>query len=369
MQIKKILYFVQLPPPVHGVCTMNKMVLDDNRLSSAAKTIIQEIRFSGDISQINSISIRKLLILVKLFFRLIFKIVKERPDYVYFTPVPTGIGFLRDLLFISVFKYFKLKIIYHIHGKGISEKHSNKIWVLLYRYAFNNTYIISISSLMKTKDFNNLGLMGAKHFMLPNAVKIIKNRRSIDLRNDGVCNILFLSGTFPSKGVMQLLEVAKLLKNKSIKFKLTLVGRSTKENDDNIQKFVQENNLSKYVTCPGALYDEEKYKAFSLADVFVHPTLNDYFPLVLLEAMQFGLPIVSTLVGGIPEIVEHNVNGLLCEPGDVSSLEKNLLSIINDVQLRNRLGKKSRELYLTNYTPEIFSKKLFNIFSEIKAVH
>ncbi len=141
-----------------------------------------------------------------------------------------------------------------------------------------------------------------------------------------------------------------------------MVGSSNAEHEYAIGEFVRQHGLESQVIWRGALYGDDKWLAFGRADLFVHPTLNDYFPLVLLEAMQFGLPIVSTRVGAISEIVTHGTHGLIVEPDDAQALAGAIESLLRDPQRRRRMAVASRCSFLEQYTPERFSNNLSAVF-------
>ena len=130
--------------------------------------------------------------------------------------------------------------------------------------------------------------------------------------------------TFPSKGTFVLLEAFKLLSEKFKHVKLDIAGMSSKNNDTKIGTFISKNSLDQKARHHRQISIHEKHQFLRKADIFVLPTLNDTFPLVLLEAMQFGLPVISTFEGGIPEIVEDHITGFLVKQNDVQGLAEKI---------------------------------------------
>lgn len=117
----------------------------------------------------------------------------------------------------------------------------------------------------------------------------------------------------------------------------------------------------------GKKYDEDKEAFFENADLFVFPTFysNECFPLVLLEAMQHGLPCISTNEGGIPDIVKHDESGLICERKDSQSLAKSILRLLEDEELRVKFGANGRIRYEENFSISSFEKKMCEILKLI----
>src|SRR5262249_44210555 len=90
-------------------------------------------------------------------------------------------------------------------------------------------------------------------------------------------------------------------------------------------------------------HGEALYAEFETHHVFVLPSYNEGIPAVLYEAGTFGLPVVTTPVGAIPDLVRHGENGLLHEPGDVEALSAALAQLVRDAALRARLGARLRD--------------------------
>jgi glycosyltransferase involved in cell wall biosynthesis len=99
------------------------------------------------------------------------------------------------------------------------------------------------------------------------------------------------------------------------------------------------------------------------ADIFAFPTFypNEAFPLVLLEAMAAGLPVISTTVGGIPDMVIDGETGLLVPPGEVSSLASALRRLVTDSGLRIRMGQAGRGRFMRHYTLEQYEANLSDL--------
>lgn len=101
-------------------------------------------------------------------------------------------------------------------------------------------------------------------------------------------------------------------------------------------------------------------------DVFVHPSLDDAFPTVLLEAMAAGLPVVASRVGGIPEIVEHGVTGILVPPGDAAALTHAVGATLADPERRSHMGAEARrrsDLFST----AAWQERLTAVYDEVLA--
>ena len=171
-------------------------------------------------------------------------------------------------------------------------------------------------------------------------------------------NLLFLSNLIPSKGVYVLLDACRILKDKGLDFQCNFVGGETKEIDRaRFEAEVQRRGLEGMVRYEGPKYGEEKEEYWRSSDVFVQPTFEDCFPLTIVEAMQHGLPVVSTDEGAVPDMVADGVNGFVCERKDVSGLAVALERLITDASLRMRMGEVGRKRYEEEFTLERFEER------------
>ena len=164
-----------------------------------------------------------------------------------------------------------------------------------------------------------------------------------------------LSNLIVSKGIYVLLEACQRLKERGVPFHCDYVGGESKEvTGEQFRKAIAERGLEDCVIYHGPQYGADKDRAFRRADIFVQPTFDDCFPLTLVEAMQYRLPIVSTDVGAIPDIVTDGVNGLVCKQQDVDSLVEALTTLLADAALRREMGERGHARYLKEMTLEAF---------------
>ncbi|MDT8375045.1 MAG: glycosyltransferase family 4 protein, partial [Bacteroidales bacterium] len=96
-----------------------------------------------------------------------------------------------------------------------------------------------------------------------------------------------------------------------------------------------------------------------------HPTFNDCLPLVLLEAMQHSLPVVSTPEGAIPDVVEDGVNGFLVPQKNATALADKLEVLIKDPDLRHKMGSAGRARYEAQFTLERFERRIVEILNQV----
>ena len=134
---------------------------------------------------------------------------------------------------------------------------------------------------------------------------------------------------------------------------------------ERIVQAIQSAGLEKSVSLTGHLKDLAPY--YEAADVVAIPSLSEGSPNVLLEAMAFGVPIVATEVGGIPEIVTHEETALLVPPQDAGAMAAAIARLISEPGTASALARQAREKVETDYSPESRAKSLISVYDEVYA--
>jgi glycosyltransferase involved in cell wall biosynthesis len=168
------------------------------------------------------------------------------------------------------------------------------------------------------------------------------------------------------KGVWVLLEACKILKAKAIKFRCNFVGDWFDITPEEFKTKLDEYDLHDNVKAHGKKYGVEKAGFFMAADVFVFPTFykNECFPLVLLEAMDYSLPVVSTPEGGIADIVKDGDTGFLVMQKDAKVLADKLELLSLQPLLGDKMGKAAKLRFDQMFTLDKFEKNLHDILKE-----
>lgn len=153
--------------------------------------------------------------------------------------------------------------------------------------------------------------------------------------------VLFVGRLEPVKGLKYLIEAINILKDTK-NLELIIIGNGNEKN--NLEVLVKDLKLNgENVTFTGKISNEKIPEYMAAADVFVLPSLSEGFPVVILEAMATGLPIVTTKVKGLPEIVEDNINGLLVPPQNPEELADKINLLLNDENLRKKISILNKE--------------------------
>jgi len=367
---KKILFIIQLPPPVHGASIMNSYVMASTLIKSNFFVDAINLRFSNSIKEISKISLIKIIKSFYYGFMIVKKVLIYKPDLVYFTVSPTGNGFYRDICYVLILKLLKRKLLFHLHGKGIKyDVRKSAYKSILYKIYFKNTHVICLSK-RHTDDISEV--CAAIPFIVPNGIKLNPiNAGSGNRSNDSSPTILYLSNYIREKGILLLIEALGILRKKGYAFHASFVGEPAEISIELIKRYVDCYRLTDCVKISGPLYDEKKNAEFQKADIFVLPTYykNEAFPLVIIEAFQYGLPVISTVEGGIPDLVTNNESGLLIKSKDPEILADKIGILLKDKNLRIKMGKKGYEKFINNFTITHFESNLNKIFHLILDTH
>ena len=358
--MKKILFILHLPPPIHGSSIVGKNIIRSTIIKKKYNTKYINLSTSREVKSIGLISLKKIYRFFSIFFSVLKNLIFWKPDLFYIAISVTGKALYKDSLIVILAKIFNVKILYHLHNKGV-RKNKKAINHYLYKFIFRNTNIILISKLL----YNDISQFVSKKQVFYCANGIEKKQKITLNKKNKIPKILFFSNIYKSKGVYVLLEACQILKNKGIKFICEIVGNWGDISEYNFNKKLQKMNLTKNVHHKFANNSIEKEKYMIESDIFVHPTLEDCFPLVLLEAMQNNLPVISTIEGGIPDIIENNINGFLVPKNNSKILASKVELLIKNKNLCHSMSLKARSKYENKYTLHKFENELLMLFKKI----
>lgn len=265
-------------------------------------------------------------------------------------------SFKRSALFISLTKFFKRKVVIHIHGGGFKEYYE-KNTSFVHKNLLKCDTIIALTEYWK-EYFNGLGFENVT--IVPNIVDtpVTKEKKN----NDGKVHILYLGLITKAKGIYDLLNVVSEHKAE-FENKITLHIGGNGETTT-LQSIINERDLSQIVKFEGWVSGNKKVELLNNADVFILPSYTEGLPISILEAMSYKLPVISTPVGGIPEIIKDGENGLLFTPGNKDALYQVIDKLTTDKGQREEMGEKSYKKVQPHF-PENVSQELENIYTAL----
>jgi len=132
-----------------------------------------------------------------------------------------------------------------------------------------------------------------------------------------------------------------------------------------LQSLIAQHGVGGRIELIGVVTGAEKTRAFEEAYGFVLPSYAEGLPMALLEAMSYGLPVIVTDVGSVPEVVTDGIQGFLIKPGDVQALAKCLTRLDRDPGLRERMGAAGRRTVEERYTVEAMMRRIGELYREL----
>jgi glycosyltransferase involved in cell wall biosynthesis len=361
---KKILFMVQLPPPVHGASLRNLSLAQSVLLNEHFRIRILALHFVDALNEIGGFSVRKLGRLTKVYGKFLMEIVFQRPDLAYFTITPTGGAFFRDAVFTLALKIFKIKIIYHLRGLGIREASTKSAATrAIYSFVFRGVTVVCIG---KNQILDYYSLPVRRFFVVPDGIDSEVNSEDLKIsRLPGKpLTILYLSNFVSTKGVYDFLDTLDEIAKMGMDFRARMVGDAADVTAAQLQTRSVQLGLTDKISIEGPVFGKGKFSLFLDADIFFFPTYFELFPGVVLEAMQCAKAILTTHTGCIPEMIDDGENGILVAPRSVHDMAIRLKQLMEDAALRQRLGLNAREKYLREFTLGIYETRMKEVLNQ-----
>lgn len=196
--------------------------------------------------------------------------------------------------------------------------------------------------------------------------KIRATREAKELRKElGLDENDFLIGTMgrltPVKDVESFLKAARIIHRQKPHVKFIVAGDGPLKHA--LQEQVREYGLAEIVLFLG--HRDDGYNILELMDLFVLPSLSEGIPMVLLEALALACPVIASRVGGIPEVIEHGVNGLLIAPGREDELAKSCMTLIDDYDYARKLGIAGRGRVVEHFSASAMANSIAAIYRSL----
>lgn len=351
---KNVLVVGQIPPPVNGQTVMIQELLDGQYERIALHHI--RMNFSRSIDEVGSFQGRKLFVLLRTLIQILIGRWRSRAEILYYPPAgPNFNPVIRDIFLLIGTRWLFRHTVFHFHAAGLPEIYPRLPWWLkpLFEVAYRNADL----AIFTTANTASAGYdLAAKQVaVIPYGIPDNSCIPLTDLRQvkDGVTRILFMGILCEGKGLLTLIEACSQLKDAGLSFGLICAGSFESESfRKEVAHLIAAHGLSECIEFPGVLTGAEKWRAFREADVFCFPSHyhSESFGVVLIEAMSFGLPIVTTRWRGIPDVVGGSGGAIIVEPKQPRLVAEGLRTLMNDPELRASMGRKNRECFCDNYT-------------------
>lgn len=373
MEKRRVLFVMHMPPPVHGSSVVGKNIHDSKIIRDAFECRYVNLMLASTLEDIGGWGLKKIVKYKQIVQNVRTQLNEFRPEVVYVTPTLRGVAFFLNYIIVKMIKKRCSKVIIHCHNKGVAAHENNVVYNYFYKKFFKglNAIVLTENLYDDIKRY-----VDTKHmFLCANGIPLDETITDdvAFYKDNKRCTFIYLSNMMAEKGVYVLLDACKIVANKRMDYVCHFVGGWTDISEQDFINRCQENGLTystpsvinqnAQIIAHGPKYGQEKNDMLKRSDCFVFPTYYslETLPLSVLEAMQIGLPIISTTEGGIPDVVIDGENGFVCEKEDVDSLADAMIKMIKLEEKRKDMGNIGRQMYLEKYTKTAFENRFRDI--------
>lgn len=296
----------------------------------------------------------KFIYALRAFFLYIIYLPSAQLIHIHVSEPPSA---LRKCVFMWWAKLWRKRTIVHFHSFS-SETTIRSHWKCFYQYLFKQTDMILVLSPYWKKEV-------CETFELNNQVRVLYNPCTSITDNTSYEKqpyILYAGGLIERKGYADLIRAFSLISNQFPNWKLVFAGNGEIEK---AKQLTHELKIEDKVHFLGWINGKDKDKAFKEASIFCLPSYAEGFPMAVLDAWAYELPVISTPVGGLKDIVIDQKNILLFNPGDINHLSYLLNKLIFNSDLRQTLSSESIQLAQNIFNEDVINKELEKLYTEV----
>jgi len=350
----------QVPPPVHGQTVMTERFLDALRELGIAFCLVDR-RFSASIGEVGRPSVRKVMAVFGLLARAASMTMRFRPTVtVLFMTTRPG-SFLVDWAVAEVLRRTRRPVIYYVHSVGFQALAARKgIWAVAMRRIFHeHAQVVTLGETLEA-DVADVSV-GLRRHLIANTPGSVPSPPAQAGRT-----VLFLSNLMRGKGAECFARIAGDVVADRPDWTFVLAGaHADPDVVADVRRELAVRDATDTVQLPGALDTAGKWSALSRAAVLVFTSeLTEAQPLTIAEAFACGVPVAAFRTGGVPDLVEHGMNGLLADPGDEAALRRHVAELLEDTALRSRLAEGASRTYATRLSPDVYARAWRRVLQE-----
>jgi glycosyltransferase involved in cell wall biosynthesis len=296
------------------------------------------------------------------YINFIYRLIVFRPDIVNLNPSLCYDSVIRDGIFLLISKAFNKKVIVFWHGwkvdfEELVEKKYLKLFKNIYKKA--DVFIIlaaSVKEKLKQWEFSQ-----PIYFTTTKVDDYLI--KGFDINNKKVTNnLLFLGRIEENKGIFETLRAFQLSQKKCPNITLTYAGNGPDEK--RLKKIIENENV-RNVNFTGFLKNHEKVRAFLYADIYILPSYTEGMPTSVLEAMAFGVPVITRPVGGIPDFFIDNKMGYLIESKNPNDFAAKIDLLYSNKNKWTEISKYNHQYAVANFMASKIAKKMMSFYENI----
>ena len=363
-----ILLVGQTPPPFHGQAVATKILFDHDWADLHVLRL--RMAYSSGEADVGKFGIGKLMHLMGLILKSWWILLRNRPCFIYYPPAsPNLIPVLRDIVYLFAVRPLSRGIILHYHAGGLPAYIAslNPFLRCFAQFAYGRAQAsIEIS---KSEMGPGVAFAAKNKFHVANGLDVPKMASDPENHPDArTLRIFYMAGLRETKGVMDIVHTAAELKSRGMEFIFDVAGPWQEEDTRvSFEAAVQKADVGDYIVMHGRITGDDKWALYRDASLFFFPSYyeSENFPLVLIEAMAFGLPVVATHWRGIPQMVVEGETGILCDVRSADQFADALVAVMTDTKSRERMSLAAQARYVSKYTQDAFLSGMRKVFDTV----
>ena len=356
---------------VGGVSTFIKILTSSQTLKRDFDLVLlNTARRQRDLGLENKFSILNLSYMFRQTVEFIKIAIRRQPKLVHIQ-FTSSLSFLKGAAFALLGQGFRMKAIGHLHGGRFDKyyRQSGFIQQKFIGWVFHRMdVIIALSERWRRfileeirPDINVRVIHNTIDPMFAQALNDMNNDLS---KKEKI--VLFLGALGTRKGVYDILKAIPLVHDEEPDALFLFAGEEESRGEKTrIDQFCKDGSLCDNVQFLGNITGQAKLELFERAMLYILPSYGENLPYALLEAMSVGLPIITTPVGAIPEIIREGRNGLMIQPGDYKTLAKCIVMLLHDSDLREKMSHENIETIRENFLPEAAMGLFNNLYRQL----
>jgi glycosyltransferase involved in cell wall biosynthesis len=372
MHNQRFLLVGHLPPPITGQSEAFEMLIDHFKSAHFVYDLV-DIGSHKKERRVGNFSLIRFFEILKAGFTFFQKLMQVDVKVMYLSLSISRMGFLKDFFFIWMASFRKLTIVLQLHGggyKGFYLSQNQVIKSLISRALSQAANIIVLSSGL-IEEFDFLPNFHEKIKVIHNTSKIGEN--ALGLKKKFLSypfRILYMSNLIKTKGFLDLLEASKYLKKLNVEIlfcgKFIQIGDEEGLQEEFFSK-IEDKETYGEIRYMGVVSGKQKREILNSAHVFVLPTYYQFEgqPISIIEALAFGLPIISTKYRSIKEMVVNNSNGFFVEPRSPIQIAEKINTLYQNRDLCKQMGQQSIKIYQKNFSKKINRELNLELFKEL----
>lgn len=381
MTKRKILFVAPYPPPFSGPESSAKLFME-SCIHEHFSVSLFDTNFRKSNTDKGKLGLSAIIIFIKFIFGLITRLIRYKPDIVYYYVTATKVGWIfKDIWLITISKLFGKKVVIHMRAGHFDYNFSRMSPVLqkIIVFVCKKVDLGLAQSPSLKKQFANI-MNNSKVDYVYNMIDT--NIYSPNLVTKDDLEVFFMGHLSQAKGYNDLLRAMPMVIEKYPSITFSFAGTQLEDernvfNDYTSNKPIQfekskvaydeliSKGYTKNYKYLGIVDEKAKITQFNKSIIFVLPSFSEGFSMAVLEALSMGVPVVTTPVGALEDIIIDGLNGHLIPPGNPKKISEALLDLIDNKELRFGISKQNRLMVEQNFALEKVIEKYVELFNDL----